>query len=201
MRTIRATVLFLLLLLGAVFVAYRIKDPERRVLDEQARKEAPGRFVRLADGMTHYEIAGPDSGQVILMASAFSVPGFIWDPLYQRLADSGFRVIRFDYYGRGWSDRLDTRYDQALFVRQMAGLLDSLGITRPITVAGVSYGAAMVTSFTDRYPDRVAALIYIDPVFNNRRPLPPQERSALAWDYHMVWKGGAKAMANSQVRK
>lgn len=199
MRTTRLVILTLLLTLAGVLVAYRIKDPERRALDDAARKEAPGKFVRLADGMTHYEVAGPDNGQVVLMAAAFSVPAFIWDPLYQRLADSGFRVIRFDYYGRGWSDRVKATYHQELFVRQMNGLLDSLGVSVPITLAGVSYGAAMVTSFADAHADRVQALIYIDPVFNNRRPLPPQERSALAWDYHMVWKNGSTAMAEGQL--
>jgi len=127
------------------------------------------------------------------------VPGFISDPLFQSLADSGFRVIRFDYYGRGWSDRIDTVYDQDLFVRQMAGLLDSLRVTTPVTLASISYGAAMITSFADRYPDRVRALIYLDPVINNRRPLPPEERSRLAWDYHMVLRGGSDEMAEGQL--
>ena len=199
MRSLRWSVGFVLILGGAVFLAYRVKDPERRTLDDVARAEAPGRFVHLADGITHYEVAGPDSGQVVLFASAFSVPGFISDPLFQQLADSGFRVIRFDYYGRGWSDRVDTVYDQDLFVRQMAGLLDSLGITTPVTLASVSYGAAMATSFADRYPDRVRALIYLDPVFNNRRQLPPEERTALAWDYHMVFRGGTDEMAEGQL--
>ncbi len=178
---------------------YLVKDPERRTLDDAARAEAPGKFIRLADGVTHYEVAGPDTGRAVLFASAFSVPAFISDPLFQALADSGFRVIRFDYYGRGWSDRVNTVYDQDLFVRQMSGLLDSLGVTMPVTLVSVSYGAAMVTSFADRYPGRVRALVYLDPVFNNRRPLQPEERSRLAWDYHMVLRGGSNEMAEGQL--
>jgi pimeloyl-ACP methyl ester carboxylesterase len=184
---------------AAVLIVFLLKDPERRSLDDAARSAAPGKFVHLADGITHYEVAGPDTGRVVLFASAFSVPGFISDPLFQSLADSGFRVIRFDYYGRGWSDRIDAAYDQDLFVRQMAGLLDSLRVTAPVTLASVSYGAAMITSFADRYPERVRALIYLDPVFNNRRPLPPEERSRLAWDYHMVLRGGSDEMAEGQL--
>ncbi len=184
---------------AAALLLFLLKDPERRKLDDTARAAAPGKFVHLADGMTHYEVAGPDTGRVILFASAFSVPGFISDPLFQSLADSGFRVIRFDYYGRGWSDRIDAVYDQDLFVRQMAGLLDSLRVTAPVTLASISYGAAMITSFADRYPDRVRALIYLDPVINNRRPLPPEERSRLAWDYHMVLRGGSDEMAEGQL--
>jgi len=60
----------------------------------------------------------------------------------QHESGEGFRVIRFDYYGRGWSDRIDTVYDQDLFVRQMAGLLDSLRVTTPVTLASISYSEA-----------------------------------------------------------
>ena len=73
-------------------------DPERRTLDDDARAGVPGAFVRLADGVTHYELAGPDTGRVVVLAAAFSVPAFISDSLYQRLVAAGFRVLRFDYY-------------------------------------------------------------------------------------------------------
>lgn len=199
MRLLRWAGVLVVLAAAAVFVAYRAADPERRTLDDAAHAEAPGHFVRLADGVTHYEVAGPDTGRVVLLAAAFSVPAYIWDPLFQQLADAGFRTIRFDYYGRGWSDRVDADYDQALFVRQMAELLDSLGVVEPVTLAGLSYGAAMVASFADRYAERVRALVLLDPVFNNRRPLPPEERSALAWNIHMVLRGGTDAMAEGQL--
>jgi pimeloyl-ACP methyl ester carboxylesterase len=182
----------------AAFLVYRTKDPERRALDDAARAEAPGSFVQLADGRTHYEDAGPDSGRPVVLAAGFSVPGYIWDSLYQGLADSGFRVIRYDYYGRGWSDRPKTEYDQDLFVRQLTGLLDSLGITGLMDLAGLSFGAAIVTSFVDRHPERVQSLLYFDPVFNTGRPLPPEERSAWAWNIHMVFRGGTEDMASRQ---
>lgn len=199
MRLIRWFVIAATLGSAGVLATYWVKDPERRTLDDAARSQAPGRFVHLADGVTHYELAGPSAGPVVLFASAFSVPGFISDPLFQQLADSGYRVVRFDFYGRGWSDRLDTVYDQDLFVRQMAELLDSLGIRAPVVLAGVSYGAAMVTSFADAHPDRVRAIVYLDPVFNNGRQLPPRERSRAAWDYYMVLRGGSNEMAEGQL--
>ncbi|HEU4473648.1 MAG TPA: alpha/beta hydrolase [Gemmatimonadales bacterium] len=182
----------------AAFLVYQVKDPEHRTLDDAARAEAPGSFVRLADGSTHYEAAGPDSGRTVVLAAGFSVPGYIWDSLYQGLADSGFRVIRYDYYGRGWSDRPNTEYDQELFVRQLAGLLDSLGIAGPVDLAGLSFGAAIVTSFVERHPERVRSLSYFDPVFNTGRPLPPEERSTWAWNIHMVFRGGTEDMASGQ---
>lgn len=183
----------------AVIVVYRIKDPEKRVLDAAGRAGAPGRTVPLTDGVTYYEMAGPDTGRAVVLAAGFSVPSYIWDSLYQRLADSGIRVIRYDYYGRGWSDRPSTTYDQDLFVRQLNDLLDSLHITQPIDLAGLSFGGTVITSYVAAHPERVHALIYVDPVFNGGRPLPPVERSALRWSIHMVLQGGSREMADGQV--
>ena len=126
MRFLRWSLATVLLVCLVVFLTYRARDPERRTLDDAARTEAPGQFVRLADGITHYETAGPDTARVVVLAAGFSVPAYIWDSLHRGLADSGFRVVRYDYYGRGWSDRPQAAYDQDLFVRQLAGLLDSL---------------------------------------------------------------------------
>ena len=191
----------MVLLLGCVGVlaVYWFKDPERRILDDKARAAAPGRFINLHDGVTHYETAGPDSGRVVVLAVAFSVPAYLSDSLYHGLADSGYRVIRFDYYGRGWSDRPRTTYDLDLFGRQLAGLLDSLRVTTPVDLAGLSFGAAIVTNFADRYPERVRSLIYVDPVFNTGRRLHPEERSSLAWNIYMVLRGGSEAMALGQL--
>jgi pimeloyl-ACP methyl ester carboxylesterase len=199
MRLLRWSLTAVLIACLGVLLLYRVKDPERRTLDEAARREAPGRFVRLADGVTHYETAGPDTSRVVVLAAGFSVPGYIWDSLYQGLADSGFRVVRYDYYGRGWSDRPEAAYDQDLFVRQLAGLLDSLRMTAPVDLAGLSFGGAVITSFADRHPGRVRSLIYFDPVFNNARPVSPEGRSARAWNIHMVLRGGSDAMATGQL--
>lgn len=199
MRRFRRVPLFLALACLLGLAAYRIKDPERRTIDDQARATIPGHFVRLSDGVTHYEIAGPDTGRVVVIAAAFSVPAYLSDSLFQRLGRAGYRVIRFDYYGRGWSDRPKTTYDLMLFERQLTELLDSLKVSGPVDLVGLSFGAAIVTNFADRRPDRVRSLIYIDPVFNTGRQLPPEERSAFAWDVHMVFRGGTEDMAAGQL--
>jgi pimeloyl-ACP methyl ester carboxylesterase len=199
MRLLRWAIAALLAASAVFHLTWRAGDPERIRLDEEARREAPGRHVRLADGVTHFEVAGPDTGRVVVLAAGFSVPAYIWDSLYQGLADSGFRVVRYDYYGRGWSDRVDAAYDQDLFVRQLANLLDSLRISGPVDLAGLSFGGAIVTSFIARHPERVRTLIYFDPVFNTGRPLRPEERTAWRWSLHMVLGGGSERMAVGQL--
>src|SRR5215207_2031735 len=171
MRLLRWTLAAMLFAGIVVLAAYYLKDPERRRLDDRARAGVAGRFVRLTDGVTHYEIAGPDTGRAVVLAAGFSVPAYIWDSLFFRLADSGVRVVRYDYFGRGWSDRPEAMYDQEFFVRQLRELLDSLHLAQPIDLAGLSFGGAVVTSFAVAHPERVHSLMYFDPSINTRRPL------------------------------
>ena len=199
MRLLRWTLAVIVFAVAAFVVSYRVADPERRRMDDNARAGVAGRFVRLTDGVTHYETAGSDTGRAVVLAAGFSVPAYIWDSLFFRLADSGLRVFRYDYFGRGWSDRPDAAYDQEFYVRQLRELLDSLHLAQPIDLAGLSFGGAVVTSFAVAHPERVHSLMYFDPSINSGRPLRAEKRSRFAWDIHMIFRGGSKATANGQL--
>jgi pimeloyl-ACP methyl ester carboxylesterase len=136
---------------------------ETRALDPEARASAPGRFVELPDGMVHYEIAGSAGAQTVVLIPGFSVPYLVWDPTFEALEQRGFRVLRYDLYGRGYSDRPDTTYDQDLFDRQLLNLLDALEIEEPIDLIGLSMGGAISVVFADRHPDSVRKLCLIGP--------------------------------------
>jgi pimeloyl-ACP methyl ester carboxylesterase len=142
---------------------YLVQDRERLPLDDAARRAAPGRFARLSDGSTHYELSGPDTGRVVVLLSGSSVPYYLWDPTRDGLVAAGFRVLRFDYFGRGFSDRPDVPYDFALLDRQLVGLLDTLRIGGQVDLAGVSMGASVGAHFATRHPERTRTLTFIDP--------------------------------------
>jgi pimeloyl-ACP methyl ester carboxylesterase len=150
-----------LVLIGTV--AYVAIDKERKTLDDAARARAPGRFVQLHDGITHYDLSGPDTGRTIVLLSGATVPFYLWDPTRDALAANGFRVLRYDYFGRGFSDRPKLRYDLATYDRQLSKLLDTLGIRGPVDVAGVSMGGVIAANFADRHAERVHSLILVDP--------------------------------------
>src|SRR5689334_9922559 len=120
--------------------AYRAKNPEKTTLDDTARKSAPGKFVHLSAGVTHYDVMGPDSGRTIVLVHGFSVPLYIWDSTAAALSSAGYRVVRYDEYGRGWSDRPNIDYTADLYDRQLGALLDSLHVRDRIDLAGVSMG-------------------------------------------------------------
>lgn len=134
----------------------------RRITDK-VRERAPGSFLRLSDGFVHYQIAGPENGPVVLFVHEFSVPYYMWDPTFEALAREGFRVIRFDLYGRGLSDRPCTKYDRRLFVNQIKELLDALQIYTTIDIVCTSMGGAVTTAFAVDHSERVHRIVMIDP--------------------------------------
>lgn len=182
-RSIVSAVVAIVVLAVAPAALYSLADPEKRDLDDSVRRAAPGEFVRLTDGFTHYEIAGPPAGHVVVLAAGFSVPYYVWDPTFKALTDAGFRVLRYDYYGRGFSDRPDVPYTQAFYVRQLGELLDSLQITDSIDLVGLSLGGAVVTSFADIFPARVRSLIYVDPSFRTPGSLPALAGTPPLWNF------------------
>jgi pimeloyl-ACP methyl ester carboxylesterase len=165
LKRIPRGLIYIVLALTAATGLYAAVDTERRDIDDAVRASAGGQFIRLRDGYTHYEIGGPSDARTVVLAAGISVPYYIWDPTFAALVQAGFRVLRYDYFGRGFSDRPDLPYTQDDYVRQLAELLDGLHITQPIDLAGLSFGGSVVTSFADRYPARVRTLVYVDPSF------------------------------------
>ena len=83
--------------------------------------------------MTHYQLAGPPAVHTVVLVHGFSVPYYIWDPTFDGLVAAGFRVLRYDLFGRGWSDRPDARYDPNFFDEQLVQLLGAPGFANPST--------------------------------------------------------------------
>jgi pimeloyl-ACP methyl ester carboxylesterase len=136
---------------------------ESRELNDEVRRQTGGSYVELPGGVTHYELGNPLLEQTVVLVHGFSVPGYIFDPTFHFLVQHGFRVLRYDLFGRGFSDRPQAEYNIDLFVRQLADLLNALRLTRPIHLLGLSMGGPIAAVFTARYPERVGRLILIDP--------------------------------------
>lgn len=167
--------ILIVLVAACVVLAFQLdrRNPEHTVLTDQARREAAnGAFVRLGDGVTHYDVAGPDTGARVLLVHGFSVPGYIWDSTMVALSGAGFRVARYDSYGRGYSDRPDVSYELGLYDRQILQLLDSLGWKEPVHLIGLSYGGPVIGTFVANHPERVRSLTFVDPAAGNVRSLP-----------------------------
>jgi 3-oxoadipate enol-lactonase len=103
----------------------------------------------------YYEIAG--SGDHVLQ-----VPGAVNGHEGYAAVTPGmaqhFTVIDYDPRGYGLSDRPKQKYTFEVWARDMAGLLDALGIERT-AVHGGSMGSSLAVHYAVHYPERVNALV------------------------------------------
>jgi pimeloyl-ACP methyl ester carboxylesterase len=143
---------------------YFVASGEDRKLTADSRKALRGSFVELSDGVTHYELTGPEDGDVVLMAGGLTIPLFYWDGLVSELHARGLRTLACSAYGRGYSDRVQARYGETLFTRQLAELTDRLGLTaRPLHLVGTSMGALVSMTYAAQYPASVSTLTIVGP--------------------------------------
>jgi pimeloyl-ACP methyl ester carboxylesterase len=156
--------IILAIVLVTILILPVLLNKESEILNQESRKEAPGQFITLSGGITHFEAFGPDTAQTVLLVHGLSVPFYMWDPTFKFLKENGFHVVRYDIFGRGYSDRPNAVYNGNLFTQQIADLLDALEIDKPIDVIAVSLGGPIVAEFTNHYPDKVRKVILIDPV-------------------------------------
>lgn len=131
-------------------------------MDDSVRKLAPGDFIELSQGWTHFELAGPKDGPLVVLVQGFSVPYYVWDYNFPALVEAGFRVLRYDHYGRGFSDRPRVTYDVNLYTTQLLEIMDKAGLQKAHLV-GVSMGGAIAACFTDRFSERVDKLVLTAP--------------------------------------
>ena len=138
-------------------------DSEPLAMDDRARRQLPGRFVALSDGYTNYEVLGPERGPVVLLVPGISIPRGVFERTIGPLAQAGYRVVTFDLYGRGFSDRPRVRYDAALFNRQIDDLLRALRIEDPVDLVGLASGGLQAMLYAEQHASRVKSLVLIAP--------------------------------------
>lgn len=147
----------------AIVSLYIYFDKETRELTDAVRSTAQGRFIKLADGYVHYEMAGPEKAPLLVLIHGAGSGYYAWDNNFYALAESGFRVLRYDLYGRGLSDRPPGEYNLSFFIKQLNELTDALNINRPYSIVSVSMGAMIAIQQANEHPARVDKIVLIDP--------------------------------------
>ncbi len=123
-------------------------------------------FLQLSQGMTSYELCGPENAPLIVLIHGGTIPMCTWNEQVNKFTEAGFRVLRYDQYGRGGSQRLSTPYNRQVFSDQLHDLLNSLNIHQPVHLLGPSFGGAISVTFASRFPQRVNSIVLISPVLD-----------------------------------
>ncbi len=160
--------------LVVLILLYFMRNEEQYALSDAVRHDLGSSFIRLSEGFTRYELTGPAGGRTVVLVHGLSTYSFTWDATVQPLVQRGYRVLRYDLYGRGFSDRPAAAYGKELFDGQLLELIDALDIKGPVDLIGSSLGGLVATTFAARRPEQVRTTTLIDPAFFylQRTPVP-----------------------------
>ena len=128
-------------------------------------------FIELNGVALRYELSGKgDRTLVLVHEMAGSLESF--DDVVPRLAESR-RVLRYDTRGAGMSQKVRGELGVDTMADDIAAMLDALGITNKVALAGIALGGAIALHFAARYPERTSAVVVSSPatgVAPERRP-------------------------------
>jgi pimeloyl-ACP methyl ester carboxylesterase len=86
----------------------------------------------------------------------------VWDYQFKFLLEKGYRVLRFDLYGRGFSERVKGEHGGELFMAQLTDLIKYLNIDRKFHLVGLSMGGAISTRFASHHPEKLKSIFLVD---------------------------------------
>ncbi len=120
--------------------------------------------VRVADSpplhLSVIDIAPDSPRSTIVFIHGFGGRSLQWKYQLEEFSVQN-RVIAFDLRGHGHSDKPHGEYLMEEIVADLGAALDRLGVKERITIVGHSFGGAVVTEFTHRFPDRVDRMVLI----------------------------------------
>ena len=152
-------VLIIILMLLAVPYFYKLYG-----LKQISKSDIPekGDWVDLSRGNIYFEWFLPDDSKEIkgtmVLVHGFSTPSFVWGGLINNFTSSGYKVLVYDHFGRGFSERPRINYDKELYVRSLKELLIDQGLEEKIHLVGYSMGGPIVGYFAEQYPNTTKAL-------------------------------------------
>lgn len=129
-----------------------------------ARSLRPGKLVKLRHGLTHYQLDEYSDRPLMICIHGWSTSSYVWDRLRPLLRDQGYRLLTYDLYGRGFSDRPDVPHTTELFTNQLTELLTRLGINKErLNVLGYSMGGAIAARFVSQRLETVDRMLLLAP--------------------------------------
>lgn len=158
-RFLFQTIALLLIGLWMHHVWLRLGKP---AMTDEVRTRFAKRSIQLTAGKTAFEYA-EGVGETVVLVHGFALPSAIWDNTSRFLKNREMPVLRYDLYGRGFSDRPDVKYDADLFVGQLKELTDEIVGGGKFVLCGLSLGGAIAVQFAERYPERISRLVLLNP--------------------------------------
>lgn len=128
-----------------------------------ATARPPGEMIDIGGRSLHViETAG--EGPVVVLEAGGGAYSSFWNKLQDGIRDElGLRVISYDRAGLGWSELDAAPYRIQDRADDLDALLTALDVDGPIVLVATSYGGWVAQAFSSRYPERIDALVLVEP--------------------------------------
>lgn len=147
-------------ILGTAYATGRVMIARVETVESSALNPLPGaKFIQTRSGRVHYLDAGQGPPILLMHGSGRSIAD--WQQgVVQGLARH-HRVIAYDYYGNGFSERNSSfTYGYDLWVQEAIDLLDALHVDH-VTAVGQSVGGGLACILAAGHPSRVDHVVTI----------------------------------------
>ena len=125
----------------------------------------------LSKGVTAYRIEGPEDGPAVIIVHGATLGSVAYQGYVPPLVAAGYRVVIYDQYGRGFSDRPSDGLTIDLLQGQLLELMDYLDLQQA-HLFGVSLGGAVIARFAAANPTRAHSLAYQVPLIEGASVTP-----------------------------
>ena len=122
--------------------------------------------VRLSDGITSYKDIGDKNNKVIVLVHGATFGSLAYEEYVNVFIKNNYRVITYDQYGRGYSDRINSNVSIELMERQLKELIEHCEV-EDVILYGVSFGAAVVAKYAANNPENISFIGYQVPLINS----------------------------------
>ena len=162
--TLTALTIFitLIVLIGFpyIFNTLKLKNPNKIKIPPY------GNQVFLSKGKIFYCWHEPrelSSDEIIVLVHGFATPSFVWNGILEDLLSTGRRVLSYDHFGRGFSDRPKEKYNINFYVDTLEELLTLLKVSEDLHLIGYSMGGPISALFSHRNKRKIKTLNLIAP--------------------------------------
>ena len=150
------------------------------------------------DGVkVYYESYG--QGVPVVFLHPFSTNGYIW--YFQTFTFArDYRCVIVDHRGHGRSDKPASGYAIREMSRDVAAILDALGIDKAVLV-GNSIGGMIAMQFNLDFPDRVIGNLILSSGTNLAASMPPEAGAAFQEDLEAAFRGLLDGTVSARSKK
>ena len=132
---------------------------------EEFRLNSGYQEVKLSNGITTYKDIGDKSNKVIVLVHGATFGSLAYEEYINVFVENEYRVITYDQYGRGYSDRVHSDVSIELMEKQLKELIEHCEV-EDVILYGVSFGAAVAAKYAANNTENISFIGYQVPLID-----------------------------------